>query len=355
MNKTDYNEIYARRRRVGSADTLKLLLMPFVMFVFFGFPTAAGGYIQTLSNFAAPAFFILSGFFILTPDDAVRRKRLKKAIKRNFITFTAMFIVYFLINAAYLSYLGVNWAPEILRKRILFNFLVFNVWPLSIGGGIWFMQSLLFAVIILLAADICKLLKKPYVYIPVFLILVCVTLFSGEFSRLAGFPHFGYNYIPAGTVTRALPYMLIGMFIRYKANTILNINRWLFPVLFAVGFLLAAAELNLLAHFKLLIYTGHTVGFAIMAISACCFALSLTDTRDSFLTSHGRSFAKRIYVCCQPVYFIMMFTVSYVLPEYYFVIRAFSPFIVLTICLIIAYVTGVVKFALSEMKKLDNQ
>ena len=355
MSKTDYNSIYSGEYRSSSADLLKFWLMPFVMFVFFGFPTVIGGYVSTLSNFAAPAFFILSGFFILVPDDAERRAKLKNAAKRSLIFFSVVFAVYLLINIAYLSYMNYDWVPEIVRKRKIFEFLVFNVWPFPIGTSIWFIQSLLYANVIFLIADKLHLLKKAFIRIPVFIILVIIALFAGEFAKISDFPYFGYNYIPGGAVTRALPYMLIGMFIRKHANSILNIKRWIFPVLFAAGLLLAALELILLSRFKLLVYTGHMFGFSIMAISVCCFALSKTGSSDAFLPEHSRSYAKRIYALSQPVYFIVMFGLRIIAQEYFALIQAFGSIIIFAICLFIAYITGIIKFALIDMKKYDEE
>ena len=137
--------------------------------------------------------------------------------------------------------------------------------------------------------------------------------------------------------------MLIGMFIRKGANIILNIRRWLFPLFFGFGLVLAALELHLLKHFDLLVYNSHTLGFSIMAISACYFALSKTDSQDSFLSSHGKNYAKRIYAFSQPIYFIIMFISTIIAQKYFGIIRAFSSFIVFLICLLIAYIIGIVK------------
>lgn len=355
MNKTDFNSLYTEKYHSKSADVLKFWLMPFVFFVLFGFPTKYGSYISTLSNFAAPAFFILSGFFILTTDDAVRRKKLKNAIKRYFIFFAVLFAVYTLISIVYLSYIEADWVPEIIRKRTFFNFFVINIWPLPIGASIWFIQSLLYASIILLLADKSNLLKKAFIYIPVFIILVALMLFGGEFSALVGFPYFGYDFIPGGALTRALPYMLIGMFIRKHANRILNIRRFFFPLLFITGLFLAILELNLLSHFSVLRYTGHMIGFGIMAFSVCCFALSKTDSKMTFLSSHGKNFTKRMYAFAHPVYLVFMLLTGTILGKYFIFAKAFGSIFVFIICFIIAYAIGVAKFAIVDIKKFKNK
>ena len=355
MERVDYNAIYTEKYHSKSVDRLKFWLMPFVMFLFFGLPTTVGGYIGLLSYSTGPVFFILSGFFILSPDGEVRRTKLKHALKSSLKFFLILFAVYVLINILYLRFMEIEWTSEVLRKRTLFDFLVLNIFPFRTGNSIWFIQSYFYANVILLIADKLKLLNKAFIYIPAFLILFGFSVACGELAKVFGFPYFGYPYIPGNAITRALPYMLLGMIIRKYANTILNIRRWLFPVFFAVGLALSLAEYLLLKHFNLLIYGGHMIGFAVMATSVCCFALSKTESKSSFISSHGRNYAKRIYALSQPVYFVFIIATGITAGNLYYYIRAFSSIFVYLICLAIAYGIGVAKFAIADIKKLDNQ
>ena len=362
MDKTDYNELYTGKYKSRSADILKFWLMPFAMFVFFGFPTAVGEYVRTLSGFVAPCFFILSGFFILTPNDQERRKKLISAVKRYAIMFAIMFAAYLLLNLAYIIYVNDNWSwvPEIIRKRTAFEFLLFNVWPFPIGGNIWFIFSLLCASLIFLIADKLRLLNKPFVFITAFIVLFAFMLTTGEFAKITGFPYFGYYYIPGGTITRALPYMLLGMIIRRYANGILNIKRSLFPVFFVIGLALAGLELYLLNRLELLVYSGHLAGFCIAAVSVCCFALSNTNKIESFFAAHGRNYAKRIYYLCQPVYFFVVFVSQISLPwksltDYYWFRNNFGTLITYAICLLIAFAIGVTRYVFMQMKRYDRR
>ena len=50
------------------AHALKFWLMPFVCFASFGFSTRFGSVISTLSRFVLLCFFILAGYFNVTPE-----------------------------------------------------------------------------------------------------------------------------------------------------------------------------------------------------------------------------------------------------------------------------------------------
>ena len=348
MNEASFSEFYDSGKRAHGADILKFWLMPFVMFVLFGLPTRFGGYIRPFMGFAAPAFYILCGFFVLCPDEAVRAVKIKKALKKSFKFFALLFVLYLLLNIFYFAivynYMGVDLLKEIVSKRVIFDFFVFNLWPvtsLPIGNSIWFIQSLFYAYIFFLIADKLKLLRFCT---PIFIIFSLIMLFTGEFSALAGFPYFGYGFIPGGAMTRAIPYMLLGMLVRKHADRLLGFRGIYYVLLFLIGAALAYLELRVLTHFNILTYTGHIIGLGIMALSVCLLALSETQTDASFIAAHGRSYAKRIYALCQPVYTIILIILPSVLPAYSSYIAEYLSIIIYLVCLLFAFLIGLVKF-----------
>lgn len=331
--------------RSATVDKLKLWLMPFVFFTLLGFPTSYGGYVTTFSNFTAQAFFILCGFFNLAPNRDMRIKKIKKALKRSFFIFLIMLLSYIAINLAYLAYcdaLNGTLAAEILRKRVAFNFFALNIWiPLPMGSSIWFIQSLFYAYVFFL---ICEKLKLSKFYLPLLILLLAVMFGTGEFAALLKFPHFGYNYIPAGAVTRAIPYMLIGMLIRRHIDKIGKIPRFIYPLLFVIGLGLAFAEFELLKYFNLLVYTGHAAGFGIMAVSVCCFALAKPITSDyGFYANHSRNYARRLYILCQPVSLLIYMVGPFLSPGFILYYRQYDSIISLIVCFTISIVIGTVK------------
>lgn len=350
MEKINYDEHYSGLFRSSSADRLKFWLMPFAIFVLFGFPTfgssgVVSGYIQNLSKFVIPTFFVLSGFFILTPDDTERGKKIINAVKRTFFTFLIMFAVYTVINLIYYSYKHAGWAwtANLLSGSNVFKFLALNIYPFSMGASLSFIHRYFYACIVLLILDKCKLLKQPVIYVPLLVILFTVMLSCGEFAKVLGITYF--SYLPGLAITMTLPYMLLGMVIRKHANSILNIPRYVFAILFVLGFAMSIAELVALNKFELFVYGGHTVGFMLMAVSLCCFALANTNRSQSFVAIHGRSYSKRIYYLCPVVNMIALNLIQTAVPKRYRgSIGDFLSVFIYLICLFLAYAIGKLKF-----------
>lgn len=353
MNDEKLSNFYDDRSKNyhSRTDILKFLLMPFAFIVILGLPGKYGSYVSTYSNFVAQAFFILFGFFTLVPDKDRRGERIKKSLKRAFNLFAIMFLSYIVLNIFYLAYfnsLQSLLSEAFLRKRTLFNFLVLNVWPLPIGNSIWFIQSLTFAYLFFLISEKINLDKF---YIPILIVLVIFMLATGEFAAFCGFPHFGYSYIPAGTVTRAIPYMLIGMVLRKNVDKLTKIPKFVHLLLFVIGLLAAIGEIKFLSHIGKLVYVGHTLGFGLMALSLCCFALAKPEVKTNFLTKHGMSHCRRMYALCQPVSFAVWIFTSLINPAFVETVRKFDSIISFIICLSIAFIVGLVKYVIMKEKQ----
>lgn len=298
--------------------------MPFAFFVLLGFPGKYGSYVSTYSNFVPQVFFILYGFFTLVPNEAKRRKKLKKALKRASKFFLIMFVVYLAINIFHLVYVdrGSNlFGTASAIKHALFNFFILNVWPFPIGGGIWFVQSLVYAYLFFLFAEKYGLNKF---YVPILIALAVFTLATGEFAAFLGFPYRGYAYVPGGAVTRAIPYMLVGMLLRKHVDKLPKIPQWGYILLFPAGILVATAEIVLLRHMGKLVYVGHTIGFGLMAVALCCFTLAKQEAKTNFFSKHGRSYSRRLYALCQPVAYMCWIMVMVTKPELLPTVNQFS-------------------------------
>lgn len=354
MDEMKLSEFYSNEKlRSVSVDKLKFWLMPFVYFTLLGFPTRFGGYVSILSNFAAPAFFILCGFLNLVPDSDTRLKKVKKALKRSLIIFLVMLLSYIAINLAYLAFtdsLNSSLASEIFRKRIAFNFLALNIWvPLPMGSSIWFIHSLFYAYVFFFIAERFKLSK---LYIPLFVLLCVVMLATGEFAAFLKFPHFGYNYIPSGAITRAIPYMILGMIIRKHIDKIGKINRYWFAALFFAGLALSFAEMTVLYRLGMLIYKGHNIGMGVMAVSVCCYALvNPVVLKRNFYANHGRKYAIRLYAFCQPVSLMIFIVGPFLYPPFIIYFHQFSSLVTFAVSFLIALIIGVIKYTIFSKKK----
>jgi len=281
---------------VQSAELIKFLLIPFVCFWAYGFPDGIG-LVELLSGFAAPAFFIISGYFTLSGEGAERSERLKRAIIRD-----ALFFGILLIGYLAMILLVPMFRPDfsIFRsKRLWFNFLILNVWPLSIGETIWFIQSLLYANIILFFADKIHLLKH---YKIVLAVLAAFMLLSGEFAGVIGLNILGYGFIPGGFLTRALPYMLLGMLLKEKYDFLKKVPFWVYLILFVIGGGLVVGEYYLLFISGKLVYSGHLFGYGIMAIAVCGLMIAWDEMLINPISYFGGRCAKIVYAIHNPIY-----------------------------------------------------
>ena len=104
---------------------LRLILMLFVCFWAFGCPEPSG-IVTSLSGFAIPAFFVLSGYYVLDNKREIRMEKTLRKIKRSALCFVIVFLFYAAINTVLII---LKFMTFTFSKRALFEFLVLNVWP----------------------------------------------------------------------------------------------------------------------------------------------------------------------------------------------------------------------------------
>lgn len=310
---------------------MKLLMMPFVCFWAFGFPDGRG-IVETISGFVVPAFFVLSGYCILFPGQEMRQKKLKRAIARSAIFFAQLFIVYIGLNVIYFILLGGFNAGALLSKRLWFNFFVLNLWPLPIGDNIWFIQALLYAYIILLIVDKLKLLKFYKVFL---IVLFLLMLFTGELAGVIHFNILGYTFIPGGAITRALPYLLLGMFLREIKVKLVTVPLWVWLILLALGGGAAYGEAYLLSYTGKLVSLGHFFGYGLMAVAVCGLCIAWDNMIMTPFSFHGGEIAKVVYAVHNPVYFIFMIFVALRMPQNMNIAVSFGAIFTLVVSLIL--------------------
>ena len=321
------------------ADTLKFLLIPFICFWTFGFPDGQG-IVSSLSGFAVPAFFILSGYFVLGPNKDVRNKKMKRAIRRAFITFAVMFVCYFAINVALMTADGVNWREGLLSKRTLFNFLVLNLWPFNIGGNIWFIQSLLYAYIFLL---IVNRWARPWFYKTLMVLSMLFMVAAGELAAVLDFHILDYAYIPGGAVTRAVPYVLLGMLLREKTERLKAVRGWVYILVIVLGAGLAFGEIYGLSRMGKLVYRGHMIGYGVMAAAACAWAVSRPAMKRTVCSVHGQSYAKRAYALANPLYYGILIVANLTIRRYMGIVMQLIGIAVYLLCMLISALITAVK------------
>lgn len=328
------------------ADALRFWLMPFVCLAAFGLPDRWGALVSQFSRFAPLAFYILCGFFWAEGEDMGDDERPARTLRRTALRFFLLFAAYLAINLGYYLLLGAP-AGEVLggllRKRTLFNFVVLCAWPFQMGETLWFLQSLFYVRVGLWLMEKLRLMRF---YKLVMLLAFLITLLTGELAAVVKFSFLGYRYLPANWLTCALPYVLLGRLVYEKQEDMLAYTERSYIVLFVLGVAAAYGEFALLSRFNLIAYTGHSLGFGLMALSACCLFLDLQANQWDFAAVHGREFAWCIYAISQPVGLLLLFVTSLVSPGLFGIVQAFGGVCVYLVCLPLAFCIGYAVYVL---------
>ena len=290
---------------------LRLILMLFICFWAFGCPEPTG-IVKSLSGFAIPTFFVLSGFYVLDTNREVRMEKILRKIKRSALCFAFVFLFYVALNVG-LMFL-IHFVTISFSKRMLFNFFVLNLWPFQIGDNIWFIQAMLYAYIVIFILDKLKLLKF---YRILLIILFVFMLLTGEFSGVIRFNILGYPYIPGNWFTRALPYILLGKLLRDMKEKLMEIKFWKYLIAFVIGGGFVILEVFLLALTRTLRYSGHMIGYTIMAVAVCGLAISIPIGAGNRVVHFDSAISGFIYVFMNPVYYALIIFFGAMSPEFF--------------------------------------
>ncbi len=277
---------------------LRLILMLFVCLWAFGCPEPTG-IVRLLSGFAIPAFFILSGYYVLDNKREERLEKTLRKIKRTALCTAFVLLFYLALNIGLIFLYQMQF---VITKRVVFEFLVLNIWPFTIGNSFWFIQSMLYAYVVIFIADKLKLLRFYKFFLVILLLIMLVT---GEFAGAIRFSIFGYPFIPGNWLTRALPYILIGKFMREKKKSLMKVQFWKYLIAFVVGGGLALLEAEGLGLLGVLNYQGHMIGFGIMAVAVCGLAISIPIYTPNRVIHFDSAISGLIYVLMNPVYYIL--------------------------------------------------
>ncbi len=324
-----------------SIDRLRFLLMPFMFILLLGFPSRYGDAVQKMCGFVPVAYFILSGFLVLRRSEQ-RSQRILRTIKRTAIVFAALAAAYFVMNLVYYRINGSNVFDALKSKRFWFDFIVMNVWDLKIGTSIWFVQSMLYAYIIIYFMDKLKLLRYDWIF---FILLIIFTVATGELTGIVKFTFLGYDHIPGNFLTRALPYLLLGGFLSKHMDFFDSIPRLFYWIALAISMVFAYIEMSLLSLFDIPGYYGHVIWLSIAAFMLC--VITVKD-RSSFSVFESRLLFSRwntalLYYICQPMAFLLLVVISKISKPLLVEISIYIGLITYALCIVITSLTALIR------------
>ncbi len=221
--------------RNHSIDFMRIVMAFLVVTIHLPFAGKAGNVFITFGKTAVPFFLVICGYMLYRDDAKELMSRLLKQTKRILIFFIASNVFYAAAVAFNEKVVEgkVNMRPYFTAKAIK-DFLLFNFSPFS--EHLWFFGSLLYALVILLILNKCKILKPAIFLGPVLIATYVVLSHMGV----------GEDYQLRNAILVGLAYTMTGMLIRRYEKKILKI-KFLPAILgvLAVGASVAAiVELN---------------------------------------------------------------------------------------------------------------
>ncbi len=221
--------------RNHSIDVMRIIMAFLVVTIHWPFDGKAGNVFITFGKTAVPFFLVICGYMLYRDDSKEMMKRLLKQTKRMLIFFVGANLFYGAVTAIgdQISMGRIDMKPYFTSKKIL-DFVLYNFSPFS--EHLWFLGSLLYALVILLILNKLKVVKYA-VFAGPLLIAAYVIL-----SHL----NVGEPYQLRNAILVGLSYPLTGMLIRRFEKNILNI-KFISVILIVLSILASAAaifELN---------------------------------------------------------------------------------------------------------------
>lgn len=269
------------RSYIYSFDNLRVFCLILLIFAAFRFPFEALNRAQPFFHIADGLLFTMYGFLVLRDDHS-----LSKNIRHALRVFLITFAVYLPLTVGYRYLLGEPLFALFTKEKIL-NFLLLNRWFQDFGSPIWYVQSVLYALIIFRVLR--KLRKLDWLFC---IVLFAVAALTGEFSDLFRFSVPGSAFVSANLLTCTIPYMLLGRLIykHYsKLSRITPLGLWSILIL---GALITAAEAILLKMSGHLVSETRFLGFIPISLAVCMLAL---NDQNGYKCSHLRNYSSRMY------------------------------------------------------------
>ena len=278
--------------RIHSVDVMRIVMAFLVVAIHFPFDGKAGDIFITYGKTAVPFFLVVCGYFLYRDDTAQLMKRLLKQAKRMFILFIGANVFYMAGYAVYEkvvngSYAGIR---ECFTSKALTDFLLYNLSPFS--EHLWFLGSLLYALLIMLLLNKLKVLKYAMFMGPFLIAAYCIMSHMG----------IGEAYQLRNALLVGISYTMTGMLIRRYEKKILSF-RYISPVLtvlFIVCCITAVIELNTYKQ---------SVGVPFISCEILTFVIVLLCLK--YPDFGAGTFAEKLgRECSLPIYIMHIFTMA---------------------------------------------
>lgn len=268
-------------KRLNNLDVLKAICAFLVICIHISYKGKIGTTITPLCRIAVPIFFMITGYFYYKTSKTPL-KQLKKIV-----------ILIILANFLYFIFDGIiNRKIELPTKADLLNTLIFNSSPVAFH--LWYLNALLYVLIIAYITDKCNIRKKMYYVIPILLIInimfgeYAIALFNKDYD-----PIYMRNFLFIG-----LPYFLIGNLLYANKEKLI---KWFtikkLIVLIPLFALTTILEEHILTINKMDAIGDIYISTTFLAIAIFLLAIQVKQVKnENILAIIGRKYSTYIYI-----------------------------------------------------------
>lgn len=268
-------------KRLNTLDVLKAICAFLVICIHISYKGNLGDTITPLCRIAVPIFFMITGYFYYKTS-----KSPLKQIKKVLILIILANFLYFIFGII------INGKVDLPTKEDIFKSLIFNSSPFAFH--LWYLNALLYVLVIAYIADKLNIRKRMYFLIPVLLVTniifgeYAIVLFNKDYD-----PIYMRNFLFIG-----IPYFLIGdLLYKNKENLIKKFSIKKLTILIPILVLTTVLEEHILTINKMDAIGDIYISTTFLAIAIFLFAIQVKQvSNENILAIIGRKYSTYIYV-----------------------------------------------------------
>ncbi|ACL76944.1 acyltransferase family protein [Ruminiclostridium cellulolyticum] len=211
--------------KIHSIDYMRAVAAFLVVCIHIPFYGEIGSIVIAYGKIAVPFFLVVCGYFCYRTDREEFSKRLKKQIRKIALLTVLANILYLLVDIVLQLIFSSNPIYDIKQlftSEKWLDFAIYNQSPFA--DHLWYLGSLLYALIIILL--LCRLKLVNYIMFAAPLLLLCYIL-----PLRAG----GDMIVWRNCIMVSVPYFMFGCIIRrYQAVFLTRLNKLLIPIIITV-------------------------------------------------------------------------------------------------------------------------
>ena len=236
------------QKNYQTLDFIRIVASFFVVLVHVHLPIPYVYYTMAWARFAVPVFYMINGYFLFrgaeTKEEALVsiRKTLKKIGRITLFT-----VIYYMMSNSLVCLLRgeppLYWLYSEFTTKTLIELLLFNHTDFFCHV-VWYLLAYIYVLGILYVLTKCNLLRRVWGLIP---FLITANILMGEVIKLDW-------YYQGNWLITALPFILIGIYLREKPDFYKNISKPVLWVMILGGSLITFVES--IVHYGQVLYLG---------------------------------------------------------------------------------------------------